>query len=92
VYVVALLAAAIGGWILAGWFGGGVKWMYILVATCAAAVTVWGIVMILINITGTVPIRAYMTMAAGAAVLLILYMPRTRHYFHLLRNQHQVSQ
>jgi len=92
VYVAALLAAAIGGWILAGWFGGGVKWMYILVATCAAAVTVWGIVMILINITGTVPIRAYMTMAAGAAVLLILYMPRTRHYFHLLRNRHQVSQ
>jgi len=92
VYVVALLAAAIGGWILAGWFGGGVKWMYILVATCAAAVTVWGVVMILINITGTVPIRAYMTMAAGAAVLLILYMPRTRHYFHLLRNQHRVLQ
>jgi len=87
-YVAALLAAAVGGWILAGWFGGGVKWMYILVATCAAAVTVWGVVMILINITGTVPIRAYMTMAAGAAVLLILYMPRTRHYFHLLRNQH----
>ncbi len=84
VYAAVLLAAAVGGWLGSGWFGAGAKWMYVTVAICAVGLLVVNLVIVIIHITQEVPMTALIATVACAIVLIILSMPRTRHYFGFL--------
>ena len=84
----ALLAAAAAGWVLWGFFGRGVRWVYWLVLagdvaagamSTAIAIGVW-------DLGSVEDPRGLTTRAAGGAavslcVLLILILPRTRRHF-----------
>jgi ABC-type transport system involved in multi-copper enzyme maturation permease subunit len=81
---IGLVAAAIAGWVVAGWFGRGVKWTYYFAIVCA------GLTVALVAAAGfrssdniSTPVLA--GVVAAGIVALILLLPRTRHHFSILR-------
>ncbi len=79
-----LIAAAIAGWVLAGWFGRGVKWTYYFVLVCAG-LTVALVVATGLRSSDNTSTTALAGVIAAAVVALILLLPRTRHHFDILR-------
>jgi ABC-type transport system involved in multi-copper enzyme maturation permease subunit len=83
----ALLAAAVGGWLLWGYFSRGVKWSYWLVLAIM-------VVPVAAYVTGLFvpsaadrlhlrqgPIAALVSATVAAAVIVVLILPRTRRHF-----------
>ncbi|MCK4624475.1 MAG: ABC transporter permease [Phycisphaerae bacterium] len=78
-----LIATAIAGWVVAGWFGRGVKWTYYFALVCA------GLAVVLVATAGfrssdNISTPALAGVVVAGVVAIILLLPRTRHHFNIL--------
>ena len=87
-----------GGWLLAGLFGRGAKWTYLLALTLAGLVLIAAPVLLYVSALQATaqqlqwdPGRAIAACAIAAAVLGILVLPKTRYHFGFMPSKSRKS-
>ncbi|KPK84911.1 MAG: hypothetical protein AMJ81_04555 [Phycisphaerae bacterium SM23_33] len=93
-YGLGLVGLGVVWWYFWGWFGRGLKWTYYLALVVTAAAVLGGVAAVvrsLLRPDARPPLSlAGIALTAGAACLLILLLPVTRHHFSILPRSQRV--